>query len=131
MALLRRLRTETAVKNGVRRRRGAWLALRALGKPWCVVQYGGLDDDADEERDKCRNLRRGVVGVLRVGLAMAHAKRLLAVVLRGILLGHVGAGHCRFHRRMFIRRVHPHRAGIGCGRQLHRQEQDQKESGNP
>lgn len=29
------------MKNGVRRRRGAWLALRALGKHWRVVQHGG------------------------------------------------------------------------------------------
>lgn len=113
MAWLRRLGAETAVKDGERRWRCARLGLCTLGDDRRGVQHGRLDDGAGEDRDECWNLRRSVIGVLSIGLAMAHAKRLLAIVLRGILFGHIGAGRHGVHRRRLIRWfVHAHRAGV-------------------
>lgn len=121
MAWYWRLGAETAVKNGVRRRWRTRLRLCALGKKWRGVQHGRLDDHADENRDVRWNLRGRMIGVLGIGLAVRHAERLLAVMLRGVLFGHVGAGrHCfhRLHRRLSVQLAQACRAGIGGRCQL-------------
>ena len=99
MAQLRRLGAETAVKDGVRRRRGARPSLRMQRDDWRNVEHGGLDNDARKHRNKCGDLRCGVIGVLGVGLAMGHAQGLLSVVLHRNLIGHLRAGRHCFHRR--------------------------------
>lgn len=118
MAWLRRLGAETAVKNGVRWWWRARLGVCMPSDDRRGIQHRRLDDDAGEDRDKCGNLRHSVIGVLSIGLAMAHTKRLLAIVLRGILFGHVGAGHHGVHRRLFRRHVHANRTGVSGRCQL-------------
>ena len=127
MAWLRRLRTETAVKDGVRRWRCARLRVGTHGEERRREHHGWLDDDTDKDRDECRNLRCRVIGVLGIGLAMAHAKRLLTIGVRSVLVGHAGhigtAPHLfhprhRFLLRCVLGRPRACRTGIGSRCQL-------------
>ena len=101
MARLRRLCAETAVKDGVRWGWCARLRVGAHDEQRSKTQHGWLNDTADKDWDKRGNLRRGVIGVFGICLAMAHAERLLAIELTRLLIRrprHVGTAPHPVHR---------------------------------